>query len=335
MFCSRCGIELGSNAAFCSSCGAPNSLGVKTLERLQRPGIVTLLAVLQFIAGGVWLLVGLASIAAVATGSEPAPFAAVVGVVVAGIAALQIGCGVGLWKLRPYGRTIQLVFAWIGLIGIPIGTIISICILIYLRKPGIKALFSGKRIEQLTAVELAQVAEATTGSAAATVLAVVAVVVGGVFLVGIVAAIAVPGLLRARMAANEAAAIGSLRAINSAQASYSSAAGAGGYARTLRTLAAACPGSSVGFISPDLGNDPSLQSGYRVALTSAGAPPGPRDCNRMPTELDYYATSVPVTAETTGNRAFATSAAGTIFFTTTGRAPSVAETLGATARPVQ
>ena len=85
-----------------------------------------------------------------------------------------------------------------------------------------------------------------------------------VAIIGIIAAIAVPGLLRARMSGNESSAIGSLRAINSAQASYSSAAGSGGYAVLLPTLAAACPNSSQGFISPDLSSDPSIKSGYTV-----------------------------------------------------------------------
>ena len=41
-----------------------------------------------------------------------------------------------------------------------------------------------------------------------------------VAIIGIIAAIAVPGLMRARMSGNEASAIGSLRAVNSAQATY-------------------------------------------------------------------------------------------------------------------
>ena len=41
-----------------------------------------------------------------------------------------------------------------------------------------------------------------------------------VAVIGIIAAIAVPGLLRAKMAANEASSIGSLRAINSSQQAY-------------------------------------------------------------------------------------------------------------------
>ena len=45
-----------------------------------------------------------------------------------------------------------------------------------------------------------------------------------VAIIGIIAAIAIPGLLRARMAGNEASGIGSLRAINSGQAAFSSTA---------------------------------------------------------------------------------------------------------------
>src|SRR5690349_21665289 len=56
-----------------------------------------------------------------------------------------------------------------------------------------------------------------------------------VAIIGIIAAIAVPGLLRARMSGNESSAIGSMRAINSAQASYSSSNG-GGYAQSLTIL---------------------------------------------------------------------------------------------------
>ena len=50
-----------------------------------------------------------------------------------------------------------------------------------------------------------------------------------VAIIGIIAAIAVPGLLRARMAGNEASAIGSLRAINGAQATYAASCGSGFY----------------------------------------------------------------------------------------------------------
>ena len=54
-----------------------------------------------------------------------------------------------------------------------------------------------------------------------------------VAIIGIIAAIAVPGLLRARMSGNEASAIGSLRAINSAESTFASSCGQGNYAVTL------------------------------------------------------------------------------------------------------
>ena len=48
-----------------------------------------------------------------------------------------------------------------------------------------------------------------------------------VAVIGIIAAVAIPGLLRARIAANEASAIGSMRALNSAQQAYMSSCGHG------------------------------------------------------------------------------------------------------------
>src|SRR5258706_16157260 len=60
----------------------------------------------------------------------------------------------------------------------------------------------------------------------------------------------VPGLLRARQSGNEASAIGSVRAINSAEATYAASCGGGGYAQTLTVLGLA-PAGGVPFLSPD------------------------------------------------------------------------------------
>ena len=73
-----------------------------------------------------------------------------------------------------------------------------------------------------------------------------------VAIIGIIAAIAVPGLLRARMAGNEASAIGSLRAINSSQQAFASSCSNGMYASILTVLGAAPDGGGAPFISPDL-----------------------------------------------------------------------------------
>lgn len=111
-------------------------------------------------------------------------------------------------------------------------------------------------------------------------------------IVGIVSAIAIPAMVRARMSGNEASAIGSLRALNSAETSYSAAAGKGGFAAQLATLAIPCPSSTVAFISLDLALDPSIKSGYTIVLTQAAASNvGLADCNGTPTATAYYSTA--------------------------------------------
>ena len=158
-----------------------------------------------------------------------------------------------------------------------------------------------------------------------------------VAIIGIIAAIAIPGLLRARMSGNEASAIGSMRAIGSAQASYSAGAAQGGYAITLAVLATPCPGSTQGFISSDLSTDPSIKSGYTIAL-AAGAGSQPLtavDCNGVAGNSAYYATAVPVTVGTTGGRGFATDAGGSVWQDTSGAAPTHPFTAGGTVAPIQ
>src|SRR4029077_9810456 len=92
-----------------------------------------------------------------------------------------------------------------------------------------------------------------------------------VAIIGIIAAIAVPGLLRARMSGNEASAIGSLRAINSGEAAYSTSCGTGAYAITLDDLVKPPQGSNQGFISPDLKSNGVAKSGYFVSIAQDGA----------------------------------------------------------------
>src|SRR5438270_9721694 len=85
-----------------------------------------------------------------------------------------------------------------------------------------------------------------------------------VAIIDIIAAIAVPGLLRARMSGNEASAIGSLRAINSGQASFSSRCAQRDYTVDLADLVKAPTGIRQGFISPDLKANGVAKSGYTV-----------------------------------------------------------------------
>jgi type IV pilus assembly protein PilA len=141
-----------------------------------------------------------------------------------------------------------------------------------------------------------------------------------VAIIGIIAAIAVPGLLRARMSGNEASAIGSLRAINSGQASFSSSCAAGGYAVDLADLVKAPQNSTQGFISPDLKSNGVTKSGYNVtiakdATSGVQSIGGTSVCGNTVTQpqSSYYAKADPVTAGGTGTRYFATDTRGTIW----------------------
>ena len=139
-----------------------------------------------------------------------------------------------------------------------------------------------------------------------------------VAIIGIIAAIAVPGLLRARMAGNEASAIASMRAVSSAEQAYADKCH--GYATTLPELK-----NAGNFLSPDITYAASVvKSGYTVTLVpGAGntpiAPP-PAGCTGPGT--NYYATATPTSVGATGARAFATDEPGTIWQDTTGVAPT-------------
>jgi prepilin-type N-terminal cleavage/methylation domain-containing protein len=136
-----------------------------------------------------------------------------------------------------------------------------------------------------------------------------------VAIIGIIAAIAIPSLLRARMSGNEASAIGSMRAISSAQAVYSSVAARGGYADSLTRLGLFCPGDTTPFLAQDLTAAATvMKSGFNITLTLAGgAGVGPNDCNGAATVRGYYATATAASPGITGNRAFAVNTVGTVW----------------------
>ena len=143
-----------------------------------------------------------------------------------------------------------------------------------------------------------------------------------VAIIGIIAAIAVPGLLRARMSGNEASAIGSMRAVNSSQVTYAASCGGGGYAQSLVDLKAPTAGGDP-FISPDLqGSNNVTKSGYLIALAaganSAAVLTTADTCNGTNSFSTYHATATPVSVSQTGTRAFATNNSGTIYQNFTG-----------------
>ena len=143
-----------------------------------------------------------------------------------------------------------------------------------------------------------------------------------VAIIGIIAAIAVPGLLRARMAGNEASAIGSLRAINSSNINYmTNCLGGNGYATSLTNLGAVPTAGGQPFISPDLGVSGTItKSGYDITYAGVGtAVTVTAPCVTGHTAAPrYFAAAAPVSPGTSGTRYFGTSEAQTVFQDLTG-----------------
>lgn len=144
---------------------------------------------------------------------------------------------------------------------------------------------------------------------------------GGTFDVGgvlIVAAIAIPNLLRSRMAANEASAVGSLRSVNTAQRTYTKSYPQRGYAPDLTTLGIdphnpkSVSVDHAGFLDATLANDSCTtnawctKSGYRFRVTTL--------CKQQPCK-EYLAIGTPVDSNT-GVRSFCSTSDGVIRYKT-------------------
>jgi len=133
-----------------------------------------------------------------------------------------------------------------------------------------------------------------------------------VAIIGIIAAIAIPSLLRARISANESATIGDTRTVISAEAAYQSAAS--GFYGTLDCLAV--PGPCIAgyngptFLDGTIGTNALVQkSGYTRQPTYDTALTVPGLTNPHGT---YCYQSSPITSGTTGVRAFGGDSSGVV-----------------------
>jgi type IV pilus assembly protein PilA len=127
----------------------------------------------------------------------------------------------------------------------------------------------------------------------------------------IIAAIAIPNLLRARIAANESSAVGSIRTLNTAQISYNSAYPTVGFAASLANLAGTCTGASAPTSSGACLIDTQLasgtKSGYSFQMTGVSGTPA----------STYQAIGTPITANTTGVRSFCSVSDAVVRYDTT------------------
>ncbi len=137
----------------------------------------------------------------------------------------------------------------------------------------------------------------------------------------IIAAIAIPNLLNARMAANEAAAAQTIRTITTASMAYSSTYG-NGFPPALSTLGGPPSGpascNQAILLDPIVTTAPNRKSGFTFAYTAVGtAVTAPTGC-AMPGTNAYLVTAVPLSEGLTGIRSFCSDEPGTIHVDTTG-----------------
>ena len=130
----------------------------------------------------------------------------------------------------------------------------------------------------------------------------------------IIAAIAIPNLLRARIAANESSAVASVRTINTAQVAYNSAYPTVGFAAALTNLGdgGACPTPPTSvtacLIDSTLARPPHHKSGYTFTMVGSGGPPAGV----------YHVEANPTTPNQTGVRSFCSVADGVVRFVASG-----------------
>lgn len=131
-----------------------------------------------------------------------------------------------------------------------------------------------------------------------------------VAIIGVIAAIAIPSLLRARVSANETATIGDIRTVITAEAAYHSA-NAGNYG-SLPCLAApsTCiigyPPGAPTMLDPVIALIPNSKSGFNRDATYIGSGPSPGDCQ------SYCFQARPIVFNRTGARSLGGDASGAV-----------------------
>ena len=103
-----------------------------------------------------------------------------------------------------------------------------------------------------------------------------------VALIGLLASLAIPGLMKARGAAQASSAIATIRVVNSGQLSFAITCGLGFYAPDLTTLGNPPPGSLDPFLNDDMTAGPTfMKGGYNFSLSGTSLAGAPASCNGL------------------------------------------------------
>jgi prepilin-type N-terminal cleavage/methylation domain-containing protein len=147
-------------------------------------------------------------------------------------------------------------------------------------------------------------------------------------LIGVLSALAVPGLMRARGAAQASSALGTLQVINSGQLGFAISCGAGFYATNLPTLGTGPGGMRDGYLAPEFTQGFTfIKSGYVFSLAGTPIAGSPSTCNGLAsgqTGSGYAAVADPLDAQAEP-RFFGTNTDGVIYESSSTLAPVMPE----------
>jgi type II secretory pathway pseudopilin PulG len=134
-------------------------------------------------------------------------------------------------------------------------------------------------------------------------------------IIGLLASIALPSMLKAKQSASGASAIGSMRSINSAELTYALTCGNGFYAPNLTTLGYPPTGTREPFLGGGLTRaDTVIKTSYSFTIEGTPYSSAPATCNGLgPGEAAQGFIAVAEPTEPTNSRFFATNASGSIF----------------------
>jgi prepilin-type N-terminal cleavage/methylation domain-containing protein len=136
-------------------------------------------------------------------------------------------------------------------------------------------------------------------------------------LIGVLSTLAIPGLMRARNAAQSSSALGTIRVVNSAQLSFAITCGMGFYSPDLPTLAVAPPNAVDGFLPQELASGPTfVKAGYNFSLAGTAHPGAPATCNGLGpgrSAPGYAIVADQLDAPPTGGKFYGSNADGVIY----------------------
>jgi hypothetical protein len=173
--------------------------GAPSPATFPRPRSVTLLAALNGLAAAIYLGLGVLMLffGAMPPNVDDPRVGAIAGALLAAAGLFHLVNAFLLWRLRPFGRILQIVQSAIWVWAIPVGTIVSLFVLYYLTRPGVRLLFSGQPWPSMPP-EAQRLVERDADHPAIVLVIGTLVALTALFLLGVVASLVFPGLFGTR-----------------------------------------------------------------------------------------------------------------------------------------